>query len=151
MLCVLWRVLTVCQQPLTYQMVSIYRIRQLDEASINYTNEDGDYMTLQIEPPTDQMETANRCLQTDHINCGNWELPYLLIMLSICWELDQKGKFVKIKYKWRAHLNIFKADKTVRQVKLNLAYFVRQMKLTWPGSFLAYASENYKRNLNSLE
>ena len=54
---------------------------------------------------------------------------------------------VKIKTKWRLALKILWADKTsfVIQTKLNLAYFAR---LTWPGSFLAYASKNHKQNLN---
>ena len=54
---------------------------------------------------------------------------------------------LKIKNKWRPALKIPWADKTylVIQTKINLAYFV---KLTWPGSFLAYVSGNHKQNLN---
>lgn len=54
---------------------------------------------------------------------------------------------VKIKIKWRTAGRISRADKTnlTIQTKLNLAHFAR---LTWPASFLAYASRNHKQDLH---
>lgn len=50
---------------------------------------------------------------------------------------------IKIKHKWRPDLKIPWAEKNslVTQAKLNLAYFARQVRPTWPGSQLVYASE----------
>lgn len=45
---------------------------------------------------------------------------------------------VKTKHKWRSGLKIppNRQNQVRHKVKLNLAYFVRKMRLTWPGSLL---------------
>lgn len=55
-------------------------------------------------------------------------------------------KIVKIKHNQKPALKIPWADNTslVIQAKLNLAYFTRQVRLTWPGLLPAYVSRNHK-------
>lgn len=72
-------------------------------------------------------------------------------LLELVWKWVEKAmKSVKINHKERSALKILWVSKTslAMQAKLHLAYFARQMRLTWLGSLLLMPSETHKQNLS---